>query len=875
MMLLRSLALAALLSGPPVSNSDLDTARERYEQEDYSEAARILTESLQRDNSSAAAHELLASSMVKLENKDVAAHHMERAYELFLEEGEDKVARELKSRLYRTDPYASSRDKLFARITKRILDASAKLAKQGSTERALGLINGILPIARGKDLAAVEKLHSELAAAFEEVDLGAAGSEKDETGEWPLCERSSVRYELKCNLEPEVTELIGETMDSIFDYYVSLYFDGDDSEIKNQRATIRIYPSKEKMLENWQGSSQPEGWWSPGSREVVSFDTRERWGSLDSLLETLFHEASHQFMTFMSKGGRSPAWLNEGTSSFFEGAVAMADNRVLWPDAAIGRLRSLKFMLEAQADGKNPPRDVPTPRKVIEYMEPSSYPGSYYAFGWGYVFFLQQYEDPDTLEYVYRPLYAKYRDAVTTKQHDSMKLFEETFLGKASPRGHKKFADFEKDWIDWILNKVAPLHLSPPAERRELRLSYVNRYVDAADRAQGKKKAKVTESELLSRALGHLEYIRTQIDEEDAPDPELVLQQATILERLSFKESAAPLLELWLDLADAEGFEFEQELYDEVEQRLKKIDSKNHELRRLRSKITALVRNSKKLLAKYEKNKEPMPLRAYTFATRIASVFPTEPSLAADAARLKQAARDAGVLQGPIKSLLGNKQNWMDIYEGRAKPKEFSVSEESSTIWSLRPTGRINTTFELRGEYELRAVLTPRLKVQREKRATLYGLVVGGTVKGDWLLVNVTGNGTVRVSQLRYDGGGMTPGEKEEKPIVFSDPQAEDEDSEATEEEGSAEVSEDKGTKSEIAAGNGDKQQNSTWLPQADEPISLSVHVHDETTLTVVVNDSEPITFQVETRVPAKRFAGIFVNDGKVDVTEFVVEMFL
>ena len=51
---------------------------------------------------------------------------------------------------------------LVRRRTRSSREASKKLAKQGSTERALTLVQGILPLARGKDLAEVEALHDEL-----------------------------------------------------------------------------------------------------------------------------------------------------------------------------------------------------------------------------------------------------------------------------------------------------------------------------------------------------------------------------------------------------------------------------------------------------------------------------------------------------------------------------------------------------------------------------------------------------------------------------------------------------------------------------------------------------------------------------------------
>src|SRR5678810_546011 len=102
-------------------------------------------------------------------------------------------------------------------------------------------------------------------------------------------------------------------------------------------------------------------------------------------------------MTLLSRGGFTPSWLNEGTASFFEGASAMADGRVLWPDAPIDRLQTLNMMLGGMTFGGKAPKLV----DVIGWNQPRSYDAEYYPWGWGLVYFMQQYEDPTTLEYVY------------------------------------------------------------------------------------------------------------------------------------------------------------------------------------------------------------------------------------------------------------------------------------------------------------------------------------------------------------------------------------------------------------------------------------------------------------------------------------------
>ena len=206
------------------------------------------------------------------------------------------------------------------------------------------------------------------------MDLDAAAAEEPgEEGHWPLIELESEHYRLACHLEPDVVDLVADTMDDIYAAYVRIYFDGDERKAPSAKATIHIHATWDDMaaLYGPTPSGGLGGWWSPGGNEVHTYDTRDRGSSLDEMLDTLFHEASHQFMTALARGGPVPAWLNEGTSCFFEGSVAMSDHRVLWPDAALGRLGALSAALRSDAG--------PGLAAVIGYDQPGSYGGEYYV----------------------------------------------------------------------------------------------------------------------------------------------------------------------------------------------------------------------------------------------------------------------------------------------------------------------------------------------------------------------------------------------------------------------------------------------------------------------------------------------------------------
>ena len=384
----------------------------------------------------------------------------------------------VRKRLWEIDPLARSRTSLTNKCNKELVPSCEALVKHGHLQRAGELLLGIEPLTAGPERDLVRSLIKKVQDATSEVDLDEAGSG---TLKGVSQKRSIVsdHYRLEANLEANVAQLVADTMDDIFGSYVRLYLDGDESRLTGGKVTIRIHENWTKMTDEWPGGERPSGlggWWEPGAQKVTCYDTRTDSGTLDDMLGTLFHEASHQFMSMLAArgGGWAPAWLNEGTASFFEGAKAMADRRVLWPDAARGRLESLFEILT---------RGLLKAEDVIGFSDPGSYPGIMYPYGWGLVYFLQEFEDPDSLEYVWRPYYSEYRERITTTRPavNSLELFEEVFLAAGNPGGFSSLRDFEQGFRDWIVDEIRPLHFG--AARRERREARIERYLALADSA--------------------------------------------------------------------------------------------------------------------------------------------------------------------------------------------------------------------------------------------------------------------------------------------------------------------------------------------------------------------------------------------------------
>ena len=746
---MRTLFLSLFLSavslvplGSSTRGSDpIPEARVLIEAKRFDDAALLLDGWLRANPGTPAVYDLYATVLMELQRPDEAAHHLALALDALSDSGrwntKEYVA--LRRRLYRADPLGRKRDVLFEKIAGSLGDVAAKMLAEGHAERALDLLDRLHPIARGEVRVEIEVLRQRAQAAFTEVNLDEAGADAA-PGERALIERESRFYLFEANLEAEVLDLVAATMDDIFLYYVEVYFGGDFDRASERKATIRIHPTHASMIADY-GSpgASVGGWWSMSEWRVVCYDTRSTGATLDVMLETLFHEASHQFMSMLSaRGGSSPAWLNEGTACFFEGATAMADRRVLWPDAAEGRLGNLASMLRTKAG--------PRVRDVVAYSQPGSYDAEYYPFGWGLVYYFQQYEDPASLEYVWRPYYARYLEQVTKRGDDPMALFAKVFLEDGNPGGFADFDAFAAHWQDWILSDVYPIHHGP--DRRRLRLDRLRTYVAAADLAAGKRRAKVTEKELLLRALRQVEFIRTTIDEGQTPDGELLLTQADVLERLDRKGTAAALIEAALELAAAGSFPLEPDRQALLEERMGLLDRRNAPLRQLRLRSKSFLVRAHALLREYEKAEQPLLLRGLDLARTAATLFDEDEMLRERVAHLHQQTVAAGLIPSRIVRIAG--KEWATIFT--TEEETFTHAEGTVRLaMPARVAGRICLDVPIEGEYEVHATLRRRGEVFR---SSFHGVVVTGTPSHDWYAVGIGNRDRLVLKRCDLDSTG-------------------------------------------------------------------------------------------------------------------------
>lgn len=835
-------ARPAIVSGPTSESASQDPeiieARRLVAKKSWDEAEAHLRGYLAARGKSADAegHELLAETLLAQDRDDEAAEQLERAMvRVANTEGESGRYRDLRKRVWELDPVGRARTSLINKCVNEMLESAEELVQHEHWERALDVLSGLELLAIGKERERALELHANVKKRFTVVDLDAAGTGSDSTR--PLVTVISDHYRLEGNLEESVVKLVADTMDDIHESYVQIYLAGDESRAR-EKATIRVHADWEKMTDEWPGGDRPSGlggWWEPANKRVVCYDTRTDSGTLDVMLGTLFHEASHQFMTALVEngGGWAPAWLNEGTASFFEGAKAMADRRVLWPDAATGRLRNLQLVMTGlimiadepeEGEEGEPARRVLSLDDVIGFSQPGSYPGIMYPYGWGLVYYLQQYEDPKTLAFVWRPYYQRYKDRITTTKPylDSIELFKEVFLAPGNPGGFSTLKDFELGFGDWIKNEIHPLHVGD--QRRELRLARVKQYRDAAEKGGGA----VGREELLERALRDLEFVRTSIDDPDAPNGNLLLTQIEVLAQLGRTGAEAAMIELVLDLADAGQFALgkderaSQDRYAALEERMFTIDKANEHPRRAKTRIKKLRQRAHGVLAQYQELDPPLPVRARSFAELLGRALGDDHVLLPAAAQLAGGGVD---LVGAGTLVSGT--SWTGFFPAGESKLERDAG--SVTLRAERDAaGRICTDVPVGGEYEVRGRL---VRGGAGAMGSYHGIVVSGTRDGAWLVLAIDGAGRMSLERWWSEDGAIEDDRIDR--VVLDLPIA------------------------------------------ADENPIFRVRAFPDGALDVQIGEREQVVrFELDEPLPESAHVGVFVKRGTTTLESLAVEMF-
>ena len=420
--------------------------------------------------------------------------------------------------------------------------------------------------------------HPELAAGLERIkkEGGNELAVADETGgsdplagvtpEWvakndPLhaewdkaWELETEHYKVKTNAGYRVLMTCAHAMEQVQVFY-RLYHQYKTANEKIPIANVLIFKNagEYKTL-----GHQPVDWaaghWDGSS--VVTYDPRGEGSTagLADLLNTLFHEASHQF-TSLCGGSGVPAWLNEGMASFFEGTRLLSNGKLDWNLVASGRLYPLVEDLQAN---KHKLADV-IQGEVEDYRV-------FYPWGWGICYYLFNAEDAEG-HLLYRQSMREYFQKYSTDKH--LERFVEFFVTNTKVEGVATIEDFEQRFRAWILDL---------ADADRGRIDVARRFEERGDQ-QSKLGDWSRAVELYDRSL-----------QRDPDYPEVLWKLAQALEQKGETDRAAGVLRQWLTVlspafldgsADAET----QQRRADAQARIPRLDTSARRLAEIREKF--------------------------------------------------------------------------------------------------------------------------------------------------------------------------------------------------------------------------------------------------------------------------------------------------
>lgn len=299
-------------------------------------------------------------------------------------------------------------------------------------------------------------------------------------------QEKSKYYDVETNMDYEFFMTLQSAMDEVYEFYQEVY----EYKKKTPRVLLAVHRKRsdfDRFSQDAIGRALPSesvgGYWVPGGNIVAAYD--RSYGNPDmnreDLWNTLFHEASHQFMTILTdklqkRGVYTPAWLDEGTASYFEGCQIKADGTIVKNNVAEHRLRAW-WWHEHDEDSRHSLDELVGHERNTgpDSTGLLSYEVDFYPYGWSLVYFLLNYEENDRRVYgtpitpgdsipqeykavrkagrlVYREPYLKYIDFYAkegnkkNERYQPLEKAKELFVAEVADPDIPNWEAFENRW---------------------------------------------------------------------------------------------------------------------------------------------------------------------------------------------------------------------------------------------------------------------------------------------------------------------------------------------------------------------------------------------------------------------------------------------
>lgn len=455
-----------LSSGFPPGQIRADSFAERYfrlgmdllKAGQLDEAAKNFYLVLERDERHLDAIDKLAEVYASKGDRDSALYYLS----LYVNTGkrleglsreQSRRLRELERRVAKEDPLKRSVDGFLRSYLERLFSDISLYQKRKLFQQAVKILLEILRIYPGEEKATafLKEIRLKGTAEVALVDFTAGEDptrnktsewieENDKLhSEWKKCwEEKTDNYSIQTNAGYMVLRTTAIVMEQMHKFYQEVYRYPKKGG-KTPRIFVKIFKNRKEFEDYAPEPLREAGGYFAGS-EIATYDMTGEGRPSRALYSTLFHEASHQFLSYVVSG--VPTWLNEGLATFFEACLILSNKKVLTNQINSGRLMGLVSHLKG---------DSPYSLHEILTTPPGlkNYTGTHYNYGWGIIYYFYNFEDEDG-NFVYRDLLDAYLKSFKKgRPADQVEHFLESFnLGKKGCPS--TLEEMEKEWKEYI-----------------------------------------------------------------------------------------------------------------------------------------------------------------------------------------------------------------------------------------------------------------------------------------------------------------------------------------------------------------------------------------------------------------------------------------